>query len=388
MTATYVLQRTPRVAISAYFLAAGVGLGAWAACLPALSVRAALDNRELGIVLLCFALGAIIAMTSMGRIGTRRGTAVACIACALAFGGILFLVPFVAGSFWALAGLIFLGGGAFGALDVAMNTEASFLERQSGRHIMSSFHAVYSVGNLVGAAASAHVLRVGGTMDTCLFVAAAAVVVLTIFAWSWSPLPEHEADDPAAKAGGRALDAVRKRHLWLLGGVAFLALLGEGALMDWSAIYLVGTVGTSESAGALGFAIFAAAMATGRAVGDTATRMLGPARLLSYGAGTVAVSLAAALFFGNHAVTYVALALCGLGVANVVPIVFSAAGRIGGDAAAAALSRITTMGYAGLLVGPPFMGFLADATSLATSLSMVVLFMCIVACGGRLVAKR
>jgi MFS family permease len=116
--------------------------------------------------------------------------------------------------------------------------------------------------------------------------------------------------------------------------------------------------------------------------------MLGPARLLSYGAGTVAVSLAAALFFGNHAVTYVALALCGLGVANVVPIVFSAAGRIGGDAAAAALSRITTMGYAGLLVGPPFIGFLADATSLATSLSMVVLFMCIVACGGRLVAKR
>lgn len=389
MAASFVLQRTPRLAVSAYFLAAGVGLGAWAACLPALSARADLDKGELGIVLLAFAFGAIIAMMSIGRIVARHGTAMACLLCALAFGAVLFTVPHAVTSYTALLILIFVGGGAFGALDVAMNTEVSLLERQADRHIMSSFHAVYSFGNLIGAGAAAELLRSGGDMNTCLYVGGAAVWALTTFAWWCSPLPQHRDEYRRATTGpAPTLDHRQKRLLWLIGGVAFLALLSEGALMDWSAIYLVGTVGTSDSAGALGFAIFAAAMAIGRAFGDAATRLLGPERLLRYGAGLTAVSLAVALVLGNQASTYVALAFCGLGVANVVPIIFSAAGRIGGDAAGPAMSRVTTMGYAGLLIGPPFIGFLAEATSLTTSLATVAAFALVVSTGAKLVQKR
>lgn len=387
MSASTLVQRSPRVAVSAYFLAAGVGIGAWAACLPALSVSASLDKRELGIILLCFALGAIVAMMSTGRFVSKHGTAIACALCALIFGTILIVVPHVVGIIWLLALLVFIGGGAFGALDVAMNTEASVLERQSGRHIMSSFHAVFSVGSLVGAGASAQLLRMGGDMATCLTAAGIATIALAIFAWFWAALPEGPGDEPQA-ASAVLLGSVQKRRLWLVGGLGFLAMMSEGALMDWSAIYLVGTIGTSESVGALGFAVFAAAMAIGRGVGDMATRALGPSMLLSAGAGVVAVALAVALLVETAPVVFVALALCGLGVANIVPAIFSAAGRIGGEAAGMAMSRVSTMGYAGLLVGPPLIGFVAEATTLAISLSMVVAAACIVAIGGGLVAVK
>lgn len=383
------LKRTPRVAVSAYFLAGGVGLGAWAASLPALSVRGDLDKGELGIVLLSFAAGAIIAMTNTGRIVARHGTAFVCIPGALTFGAVLLAVPLVASSFWGLMALIFIGGGAFGALDVSMNTEASFLERQVNRHIMSSFHAVFSFGNLIGAGASAQLLRAGGTMDTCLTAGAIAVFVLTVFAWRWAPAVRHGGGtrEKSVRIAPK-FDGDQNRLLWLLGGVAFLGLLSEGALMDWSAIYLVSAVGTSESAGALGFAIFAAAMAISRGLGDFAAHALGPARLLRYGAGMTALALGVALVLNSHAATYVALALCGVGIANVVPIVFSAAGRIGGEAAGPAMSRVTAMGYAGLLVGPPLIGFLAEVTSLTISLVTIVVFACVVAYGARLVGKR
>ena len=383
------LKRTPRVTVSAYFLAAGVGLGAWAASLPALSVRGDLDKGELGIVLLSFAAGAIIAMTSTGNVVARRGTAFVCIPSALTCGIVLLAVPYVASSCWGLMAAIFIGGGAFGALDVAMNTEASFIERQINRHIMSSFHAVFSFGNLIGAGASAQLLRSGGTMDACLIAGAASVFALTAFAWRRAPVAGRGGAAPAQEGGGApGFDAGQNRLLWLLGGLAFLTLLSEGALMDWSAIYLVSSVGTTESAGALGFAIFAAAMAISRGLGDLAVRRLGPVRLLRYGAGMTALALGGALLLKSHAATYVALAFCGIGIANVVPIIFSAAGRIGGEAAGPAMSRVTAMGYAGLLVGPPLIGFLAEATSLTISLTTIVVFACVVAVGARLTATR
>ncbi|WP_274627498.1 MFS transporter [Arvimicrobium flavum] len=387
MSASFAIQRTPRVAVSAFFLAAGAGIGAWAASLPALSARADLDKGELGIVLLCFALGAIATMTSVGRILPRYGTAAICLLSAVVFGGVLIAVPH-SGNMALLAVLVFVGGGGFGALDVAMNTEASFLERQSGRHIMSSFHAVFSVGSLAGAGICGQLLRMGGDLALCLGVAGAAAIALALIARFWSDLPEEPDDAQVSATSDPRLGGAQKRHLWLLGGVAFLALFTEGALMDWSAIYLVGTVGASESTGAFGFAVFAATMAIGRAVGDMIMRVLGPALALRLGAGLVAGSLAFALTFSNVPVVFAALALCGIGIANVVPAIFSAAGRIGGDAAGAAMSRVTTMGYAGLLVGPPFIGFLAEGTTLAASLFAVVVAAVIVAAGASLVSVR
>lgn len=388
MSASFALQRTPRVAVSSFFLSAGVGIGAWAASLPAISARISLDKRELGIVLLCFALGAIATMTNVGRMTPRYGTAIICLLGALVFGAVLIAAPH-AGGMWALATLILVGGGAFGALDVAMNVEASFLETRSGRHIMSSFHAVFSVGSLLGAGICGQVLRSGGDVVLCLGVAGVAVITLGLFARFWSDAPEPPAETETGATGAAPkLGKAEARHLWLLGAVAFLALFTEGAIMDWSAIYLVGTAGTSESTGAFGFALFAGMMALGRAIGDMATNALGPVRLFRLGAGLVAAALALVLLLVNVPAIFVALALCGLGVANVVPAVFSAAGRIGGDAAGAAMSRVSTMGYAGLLMGPPFIGFLAEATTLPTALWTVVAAAAIIAASAHLLRRR
>lgn len=379
------LRRAQRVAVTAYFLAAGVGLGAWVACLPALSSRAELDKQQLGLVLLCFALGAIIAMSSTGRVVSRYGTGLTCALCSLVYGVFLALVPHVTGDVWLLSLSVFVGGGAFGALDVAMNVGASVLEQKARRPIMSSFHALFSIGSLIGAAGSAQVFRLGGSMTFCLTAAGVLVGILTVFAWWWEPASAQETmQRKEAAARPARIDPGKNRSLWLLGCVAFLALLSEGALMDWSAIYLVGTLGASESAGAMGFAVLAATMAVGRIVGDAATRAIGSERLLRYGASAVALSLAVALVLRDQYATYAALAVCGLGVANVIPILFSVAGRMGGEAVGPAMSRISTMGYAGLLVGPAFIGFLAEATSLTISLFAVALFSLVVAAGARL----
>jgi predicted MFS family arabinose efflux permease len=387
MNTAFVVQRSSRLAVSAVFLAAGTGIGAWAACLPALSAQASLDKRELGIVLLCFALGAIAAMMSMGKVLAKHGTSLACVVCAALFGAVLVAVPYATGMAM-LSVLVLVGGAAFGALDVAMNTEASAIERQSENPVMSSFHAVFSVGSLAGAGLSAQLLATGGDFATCLTAAGAAVIVLGVLAWmrhsSAANLRLAPDAPPLATIG---LSSAQKRHLWLVGGLAFLALLTEGALMDWSAIYLVGTIGASESAGAFGFALFAGMMAFGRAIGDVATRIAGPERLLRFGAASVAAGLAAMLLFSSVTAVYVALAVCGLGISNVVPAVFSAAGRIGGDAAAVAMSRVTTLGYAGLLVGPPFIGFLAEATTLSASLWAVVSAAVVVSLGAGLVRR-
>lgn len=382
MPASFALSRTPRVAASAFFLTAGVGIGGWAASLPALSAEVGLDKRELGIALLCFALGAIATMTNVGRLIPRFGTAFMCLAGAVTFGVILAAAPH-SGNLMVFSLLAFIGGGGFGALDVAMNTEAAFLERESGQHIMSSFHAIFSVGSLSGAVVCGQILRAGGDVALCLTAVGVCTIGLSVFARLWAELPVV----PEAEAGDRVIPVLeqgKKRHLLLLGTVGFLALMAEGAIMDWSAIYMVETIGTAESTAAFGFAVFAGLMAVGRFVGDAATNALGPEKLFRASALAVCAGMAAMLSVNNVATVFAALAVCGLGMANVVPAIFSAAGRIGGEAAGSAMSRVTTMGYAGLLIGPPFLGFLAETTSLGASLWVVVGMLLAIAAGARL----
>lgn len=373
------LRLTPRLATSAFYLAGGVGQGSWAASLPAISIRLSLDKGELGLVLLGFAVGAIFAMTNIARFIPRFGTARLCRVSGVSFGMALLAVPHC-GNVFVLALVVILAGAAFGTLDIVMNTEASFLERRIGRHIMSSFHAVFSVGGLMGAAICGQILRSGGNVVLCLGAAGIVVMALSALAAARSASPADQASGPSQPAQPSSrLTTQQRRRLLLIGGVNFLALFAEGAIMDWTTIYLVSTVGTSESLAAFGFAIFAGMMAAGRAMGDIATRWLGPVRVMRWGAAAVAISLATVLLMSHVGVIFVALAFCGLGIANIVPAIFSTAGRIGGTAAGAAISRVSTMGYSGLLAGPPFIGFLAQATSLTISLSVVAMAAVVIA---------
>ena len=386
MDASLEVQGTSRQAAYAFFLAAGVGIGSWAACLPAVSMQHQLSKGETGLVLLCFAIGAILMMRKVGDLIPALGTANICFAGAGLLGAALIAVPH-APNIATLGLLVAIAGSAFGTLDVAMNTEATFLERRLQTPLMSSFHAIFSFGSLTGAGLVGWLLHGGAGVTLCLSAAGASVVAFAALGRLASRLhrqPKETISVSTAKSPN-ASEPKDRRYLNLLGVLALLSLFAEGALCDWIAIYLVDTIGSSESTGAFGFALFAGMMAIGRVFGDIVTRWFDAARMLVYGAFAVALALGFALCVTSIPLIFIALAVCGLGIANAVPTVFSAAGRFGGPAAGVAISRVATMGYAGLLAGPPFIGFVAQATSLAIGLAFVIIALLIVAFKGKLI---
>ncbi|QRI66442.1 MFS transporter (plasmid) [Shinella sp. PSBB067] len=375
------LRRSGRLHCNVFFLAAGLGIGAWASSLPLLAAGVGLNKGELGLVLLCFALGAIVLMINVGRYIDRViGNQALSLCGSLVFGAVFLVIPFV-GNPIALGGCVLLAGAAFGTLDVAMNTQASQIERETGRHLMSSFHAVFSIGNLAGAFLVGQLIGYGGDLRACLGAAGVLVMGLAVAARLIAANADHAA--PAAgedaHAADTALDASQRALIVLLGTVAFLALLAEGGMMDWTAIYMIDILGASRSHGAYAFAVFAAAMAGGRLVGDAVTRRVGHVRLVRAGGFVCALSVAILLVTDSAAVSLVALALCGFGVANMVPAVFASAGHVGGKAAGRAISIVTTMGYSGLLLGPALLGFLAQATSLVVSFVLITLAFLLIA---------
>lgn len=359
------------------FFAGGVGIGAWGASLPSISDGLRIDKATLGLILFGFALGAIVTMVNVGRLVPRFGTGKLCLAACGGFGAAIAAAAY-APSPAALSLIVLCAGASFGTLDVAMNTKAAFVEGRMGRHVMSSFHALFSVGNLAGAWICGQVFHAGGSVQACL--TAAGICVILFGGWgAWAGRAEEPTAGPVPEGAAAGLDPQRRRHLLAIGAVAFLSMFAEGALIDWSAFYLVDTAGASESAGAFGFAIFAGAMAAGRFLGDVTAGALGPVRFIRLGAVLTAAALAVILTMPKVAAIYLSLGLAGLGIANLVPSLFAAAGRIGRHAAGSAMSLVATLGYTGLLVGPAVIGMLAQATSLRASLWTVVAALAVIA---------
>ncbi|RWC89352.1 MAG: MFS transporter [Mesorhizobium sp.] len=359
---------------SLFFLGGGIGIGAWASSLPVFSIQMNLDKGQLGLVLICFALGAISMMTNIGRLAAIVPSSVLSLLGSITFGATLIALPYVGGA-WPLAAVVFLAGAGFGTLDVSMNIDASALERRMRRQVMSSFHAVFSFGSLAGAFVVGQMLSYGGALSVCLGVTGAGVGAVALVACAgWNNAARFNGPADAIEATDGKLDSALTKHLYLLGGLAFLGMLAEGGMMDWSAIYIVTRSGGAESTGAYGFAAFATMMATGRLFGDAIANSIGQMTMLSYCATICAGSvLVLILMGGNLPVVLVALTVCGLGLANVVPTLFAAAGRAGGASAARAMSIVTTMGYAGLLLGPGLLGLIAHVSSLAGSFCVILL---------------
>lgn len=378
------IRSSKRLRSSLFFLAAGVGIGAWASSLPLLSAKMDLDKGELGTLLLCFALGAIVLMVNSGRY-LDRSKNIHCVSlvASIIFGIAVAIIPFI-GNVWLLGAVVFLAGAAFGTLDVSMNTEASAIERATRRHLMSSFHAMFSIGNIIGAFFVGKAVAYGGTLLECLG-GAGIVVLLTAF----STMLIGEAVDTKASSTNSApttgqggpFSPSQRRLIFMFGAIGFLAFLAEGGLLDWTAIYMVDILHASESQGAYAFATFAAAMAIGRLCGDFATKQIGHANLLKYGGIVCALSILSMLLTNSTTITLVVLALCGLGVANMIPAVFASAGHIGAHAAGRAMAIVTTMGYSGLLLGPAMLGFVAQSSSLTVSFGLIILAFAVISAG-------
>jgi MFS family permease len=347
-------------------------VGTWAARVPALQERAGVSTPALGIALAGLAAGALVAMPICGwrtaRVGSRRTTLV----CAT---GLVIALPIPALATSA-AGLV-LGavalGAANGGIDVAMNAHGVEVERRLGRPILSSLHAYFSLGGLIGAGLSA-VLAAAGVDVRVNFAAMALLMAVVALGAAPHLLP---AGADAAPPGGRL--ALPPRALWPLGLIAFCCMLAEGAAADWSAVYLHGPLGAGAGVAALGFTAFSIAMAGTRLVGDRLTLRAGAVRIVRWGALLATFGLGAALLIAQPAAGVAGFALLGAGVAIIVPSVFRAAGATRGVAAGTALAAVTTAGYSGFLVGPPLIGALAGATSLPAALTLVLVATGIVA---------
>jgi fucose permease len=261
--------------------------------------------------------------------------------------------------------------------DVAINDEATAIERATGRPLMSGFHGMFSLGGMVGAAAWSVLAPLGVSPGAHLAGAAVALGLLAVVAGRFML---HQVREGAA--GGAPL-SLPHGPLVLLGLMAALGLVGEGAMYDWSVLYLRQELAAPAAIASLGYASFSGAMAAGRFGGDWVRARVAPATLLRASGVLAAVGMALALAVPNPYVALFGFALVGLGFANVVPILFSAAGQQPGIAPAHGIAAVSSVGYFGLMAGPPLIGFIAEARSLTVGLVVVIFFGIVVAAFAR-----
>jgi predicted MFS family arabinose efflux permease len=351
-----------RLATRLAFLVAGFAISCWAPLVPYAKDRLAVDERVLGFLLLCLGIGSLLSMYATGMWSARLGTRPVILASSL---GLCVTLPFLAISAtpFTLGLTLLFFGSALGSLDVAMNIHAVEVERDAPQPLMSGFHAQYSLGGVVGALFITLLLSGGLTPLACMFVASAIMVGMMAVA---SPrlLRTKAADGEPHFAWPRGIVLV----IAILAAISFLA---EGSILDWSALLITGKGLVDVEQGGIGFMVFSIAMTFGRFTGDAMTARIGDRPTLVYG-GLVAIAGFTVLLVAPAAAIAVAgFVLIGLGAANIVPVLFRRAGSQTVMPPGLAIAAITSMGYAGILLGPAAVGFVAKHLGLELAFWMI-----------------
>lgn len=348
--------------------------------IPVVTKRLGIEPAVLGLALFAIAIGAIVAMPLtgwvLGRLGSQRPTAALGIAFALASPW-----PAVSPSLPALFTAAVAFGAFTGALDVAMNVQASTVEKARGRPTMSSLHAFYSVGLLVGSALGGALIATGFGDGTGAMAASAALVVLAV----WSAMNLWP-DGPAAGAGPSFVSPPAR--VLAIGAIVFLGFAAEGAVADWSALYLSMIKRAEIAHASSGVVAFSLAMVFCRLVGDAAVARIGGFWTVLGGGFLIAVGISLAIAAPWPELSAAGFGIVGLGAANVVPVAISAAARVPWVQPGLAVAAATSMGYVGFLVFPPILGFVASGFGLSVSLVLVALMGAGIAALGGSVRRR
>lgn len=364
-----------RLATRLAFLVAGFVMACWAPLVPFAKARAGIDDATLGLLLLSLGIGSVVAMPVTGALAARRGSRSMILG-----GGILLalLLPAlaVADDTVTLAIALFGFGAALGTIDVAMNVHAVEVERRAGRPLMSGFHALFSIGGFAGAGGMTALLAAGLSPFAGTIVATG--VALTALAVA-APRLLAARGDPTPLAWPRGV-------VLLLALLAATTFLVEGAILDWGALLVTGMGLVGLAQGGLGYMIFSVAMTVGRLAGDRAVRRLGEARIL-FGGGIVTAGGFALLLAGPPGIAMAGFAAIGLGASNIVPVLFSAAGRQRTMPPPIAIAAVTTLGYAGILAGPAGIGLAAQRIGLPGAFWTLAGLMILVSLAARRVAR-
>ena len=377
-----------RAATFTVFLTLGLGVGAWAAVLPAIKIALTLSDRELSVALLALAAGSILATSLTGMVAPRIGTSLATGLGALVWIAASALAP-LAGALTGLTAVTFLMGLTGGFADVSVNGHAGHIEGRWGSPIMSSFHAAFSLGGLIGAALGGALAGAGCGSGGQLWIPLGLAGLLNVLALPFigqGSTPQRRPKTTSMGIGSLLRPGGAGRTLLLLGLVASFCFVIEGAMADWSAIFLTSVSGSSVAMAATGYAAFAVAMAAGRFAGDGIVARFGAPQVLGWGGGLAAGGLALAVTFPAPLIASIGFAAVGIGLSNVVPVLFSVAARAG-STPSAGIAPVASFGYAGFLSGPPMIGLVASLAGLKVGLGCLVPAALIVMVLGRVAVR-
>ena len=356
-----------RLATRLAFLVAGFALACWAPLVPFAKARLGVDDGVLGILLLCLGLGSVAAMLATGMLSARCGSKPIIIVGGL---GLALVLPTLAVANTPFTRGIALAafGACLGSLDVAMNIHAVEVEKGADRPLMSGFHALFSIGGFIGSLLGTLLVSVKAGPLVATLLSSAVMVIAIIVAWPRLLRTVQSEDAP--------LFVMPRGFVLLLAALAAITFLVEGAILDWSALLLTMQGHVDASHGGLGYMLFAIAMTAGGLSGDAITARIGDRAIMLWG-GVIAVAGFVDLLISPIAI----LAMCGflligLGASNIVPVLFRKGGAQTVMPAGLAVAAITMCGYAGVLIGPASVGFVANHISLPGSFWMLAILLC------------
>ncbi|WP_019172376.1 MFS transporter [Pseudaminobacter salicylatoxidans] len=355
MDATNMIEtaKRGRWAVATAFFVNGFITGSWAPQIPVFLTRLDMSETMLGLLLLLFGAGAIVFMSWCGYLIARHGSrnVVRWFGPAAALGlPIVALAPSL--PLAALAMILF--GGVIGGMDVAMNANAVAVERRLSRAIMSSSHGFWSLGGFAGGGIGGIIIQNYGHVVHAVLVAVVAAILLG------ASLRHLIVEERHIATGHRKFSLPKNPVIYLIGIMALFSMVPEGSVLDWAALYLKQELGADIATAGFAFACFAGTMAAVRFMGDAVRNRFGAVTTLRVSALIAASGMLVAGFAPTPWVAIAAFAFCGLGIANMVPIAFSAAGNQPGMSAGAGMSVVTTMGYSGILVAPSAIGFIGQ----------------------------
>jgi predicted MFS family arabinose efflux permease len=366
---------TARAATFGVFFVNGAVIGTWVGHIPWVQDRFDFSKSTLGLVILAMAIGVIVALPLMGqaivRLGSVRATRIAGTVCAL-----VLPLPLLAPEPWLLPLALIVLGASSGAMDVSMNAHGVAVERILHRPIMSSLHAGWSFGGLAGAGLVA--IAGGAGIDPRVETLIATALFALLLATCLRSLGEGSQTAEAPPGFVRPT-----RGVVVLALLCLIIMVTEGAMADWGGVYLTRDLGTTTAVAALAFAAFSGGMTAGRVFGDWLNHRFGAATLMQGGSALAAVALGGMLLVADPALAIGGFFLVGIGVANGVPLVFSAAGHAPVGESGPNIAAVSSMGSIGFLAGPPFIGFFAEATSLPLALSTLCIGLAVVSVAGR-----
>ena len=366
----------------------GFASGLWLARIPAVKQQAHLTDARLGLALLASPVGLVAGTILAGRLVDRAGSAritrISGVTLCL-----LFIAPGFARDSWELAAALLAVGFGGGLLDVAQNAHGVRVEVRYGRPVLTSMHAGYSLGALVGSLLGGAFAwaGIGAAPTLAAWDLPAAVVVAVAGKWLLPAEPLIAVPADRVVSGGAARRDVRQLIL-LLGLLAIGGLIGEGAAGDWSAVYLRDGLGTSAGVAALGFAAFSVMMTAGRIAGDRLIVRFGEVRLIRWCGLIAGFGLAAGLAIRQPAAAVAGFALLGAGLSVTIPRVFAAGGSADPEHPGRGLATVVGMGYAGMTGGPPIIGFVAGVTGLRAALCIPALLALGIAAGASVLGRR